>query len=277
MHDVCPTCGCEEVGSTREANAVRFECKSCDWCVVETNPFDLGAWSVRINQALAPLDILSSLMTAPEAAAFLKSRIKGVSYLSSFPVGSACAEASDEYLRGEMTIAHQVYLRQTIVLAATYIELILTDFFESLFHAQPLRMNQVLPPRDKSTATIGLEELVEASSKEDLLAALALRAAKIKASEQPDKTFKMLTTDCSLRLNRPLVQDLKAFRELRNQIVHDDREAEVTVEKVHDVFGLVLYALFVLAQVCEVCKVPYWDDVGFINDFEEKLREAPQQ
>lgn len=251
MYDVCPSCGSEDVEAVQDGDAIQYGCRSCDWQLKSASPFFLGAWSVRLQQALAPLDILSSLMTDPDGVSFLKSRIKGVSYLSSFPLDAARAESSDEYLRGEMDIAYNVYLRQSIVLAATYVELVLADFFQCLYHAYPLRMNDVLPPRDKARASIPLDQIVASDSKEVLLSRLAVQAGKLKTDNEPHKTVKQLVSDCGIRLERPLVEDLKRFRELRNQIVHDGTEVQVTVSQVHEVFGIVLYLLFVLGQACE--------------------------
>jgi hypothetical protein len=99
-----------------------FLCENCGWQKIEENYFYLTAWSVEIRQALAPVDVLQSLLTDTEIAKFLRPRLRGVSHLSNF------TDASDKYLFWEISIAHQVYLRQMIVLATMYVELILEDF-----------------------------------------------------------------------------------------------------------------------------------------------------
>jgi len=176
-----------------------------------------------------------------------------------------------------MDIAQQVYLRQMIVLSASYVELILRDFFECLFRAHPLRMNQVLPPKDSNKAVVSLSEIVKADSKEALLAGLASQAAGYKASGEIDRILRELTADCRIQLDRPFLEDLRELKELRNRIVHDDTDEQVTFAKVHSSFGLVLYIIYVLSQVADTYKIPCWDDVGFTEDFRIKLAATTDQ
>jgi hypothetical protein len=274
MNDTCPDCDSDDVDRRLEEDALVYHCGNCGWSAVGPSPFHIGVWSVRIHQALAPIDILQSLMTDPDAVPFLKPRVKGLSYLANPLLISTDNAASDEYFRGEMDIAHQVYLRQLIVLAATYIELILTDFFRCLFRAHPLRMNQVLPPHDKKSAAIPLNEIVEALSKDELLTRLAARAANVKGNGEIDKIVERLTTDCRVPLHRPLVEDLTSLKVMRNRIVHEDPDEQITVEQVHNYFGMILYLLYVLGQVADHYAVPYWDDVGFVDEFADTLSKA---
>jgi hypothetical protein len=273
MYDICPNCESEHVAQRLEDAVVVFECRDCDWVELAEHPFHVAAWSVRIRQALAPVDILQSALTHPDAAAFIAHRITGVSHLTNPALPLLGADHGDDYLRGEIDIAHQVYLRQLIVLANTYIELIYTDFFRCVFLAHPLRMHQVLPPHDKGWAEIKLNEIVNSPSREALLATLATRAAERKGDGEADRIARQLTADCSIQLHRPLIDDLRELKELRNRIVHDDTDEEVAVERVHESFGLILYLLFVLAQAAEHYKIPCWDDVGFLADFQDRLSE----
>lgn len=59
-----------------------------------------------------------------------------------------------------------------IVLAVSYMELILKDFFQCLFRAHPLRMNPVLRSKGNKKATVSLTEIVDAPSKDLLLRGL---------------------------------------------------------------------------------------------------------
>lgn len=273
LYEICPDCGHDHVADTLEDEGVLYQCHACDWMTIATAPFCPGAWDVRIRQALAPVDILQSMLVNEDALTFLKPRLKGVSYIVNYDAWSVSDSDNDEYLREEMNIAKDVYLRQMIVLAATYVELIVTDFFRCVFIAQPQRMNQVLPP-DGNSAMVPLTEVIQADSKDQLLANLANRAARLKGDRQPDKLVKRLTTDCHIKLHLPLVDDLKSLTELRNRIVHEDSDEKITLEEVHSRFGMILYLLYVLAQATEAHGVACWDDTGFLYDFEKKLQPA---
>lgn len=233
-----------------------------------SDQFDLSAWNVEIRQALAPIDILQALLTDEHIVEFLKPRLKGVSHLSNYP------EASDEYLFEEVGIAHQVYLRQMIVLATTYMELILKDFFYCLFIAQPLRMNVYLSPEGNRKAMVALNEILNTDSKEQLVINLAEQAASVAVGPRFDKVVHKIIKECKFQLDRPFVEDLRVLNELRNQIVHEDKiKAEVSIEQVHDSIGLLLYLLYVLGQSADKYQMPYLDEFGFMDDFEKQLRE----
>jgi hypothetical protein len=248
LYDKCPECGHEGVADTLEDEGVLYQCQSCDWMTVATSPFCPGAWDVQIRRALALIDILQSMLDNKDAVSFLKLRLEGVSHLTNYQAWSLSDSANDEYLRGEMDIARDVYLRQMIVLAATYVELILTDFLRCVYLTEPQRMNQVLPPHGKSHASVALTEIIQSDCKEELLANLADRAARHKGDGEPDKIVRQLVKDCHLKLHLPLVDDLKNLKELRNRIVHDDTEETVTFQEVHSTYGMIVYLLYILAQ-----------------------------
>lgn len=262
----CPNCGFNPVDLTVENGQMIFLCEDCDWQKVEENYFYLAGWEVEIRQALAPIDILQSLLTDTDTAKFLRPRIKGPSYLSNYK------DASDKYLFGEIKIAHQVYLRQMIVLATTYVELILKDFFRCLFIAHPLRMNTYLSAEGKGKAMIALNEVITAPSREEILLSLAERAASIAVGPKFDKVIEMIIKESKLKLDRPVVDDLRTLNELRNRIIHQGAPEEIDIQQVHNNFGLLIYLVYILAQAAEAYRIPYFDEFGFIDDFEKQLQ-----
>lgn len=264
----CPNCGFNPVDLTVENGEMTFLCEDCGWQKIEENYFYLAGWEVEIRQALAPIDILQSLLTDTDTVKFLRARIKGLSYLSNYK------DASDEYLFGDIKIAHQVYLRQMIVLATTYVELILKDFFRCQFIAHPLRMNSYLAPEGKGKAEIALNELIAATSREELLSSLAERAASTAVGPKFDKVVETIIKESKLKLDRPVVDDLRKLNELRNRIIHQGAPEEIDIQQVHNSFGLLIYLVYVLAQAAEVYRIPYLDEFGFIDDFERQLQEG---
>jgi hypothetical protein len=276
MYEVCPNCGHDFLDRTIEDNEVIYSCESCDWYKIEKDPFLPGVWSVKIHQALAPIDILQSLLTTPDITGFLRPRLKGVSYLGNPGSARQFTVDSDQYLLGEIEIAYQVYLKQMIVLAATYVELILKDFFLSFFVAKPAQMNKVLASSGKEKAMVSLNEILNTGSKEELVMKLAERAALIKGSGEPDKILKTLISECKIKLERPLIDDLRSLKEQRNRIVHEETDEQVDIKQVLNSFGLLLYFLYVLVKVADIYGVPYLDDEGFLRDFESKINENEQ-
>ena len=58
--------------------------------------------------------------------------------------------------------------------------------------------------------------------------------------------------------------------------MHAGTNELLTIEKIHDAFDLLLYVLYLLAQVAESYKLACWDDTNFLGDFDEKQR-VPRQ
>jgi len=276
MYETCPNCGSDFLKRTIEDNEVMYSCVNCDWYKVEQEPFLLGMWGITIRQALAPIDILHSLLTAPDIVGFLRPRLKGVSYLSQAGAARKFTVESDKYLLGEIDIAHQVYLRQMIVLAATYLELILKDFFLSFFIAKPSRMNQVLSTTGKGEAVVSLNELLSTETKEELVMKLAQRAAGIKGSGEPDKILRTLVNECKVKLEGPIIDNVRLLKEQRNRIVHEETQEDIDIKQVLDSFGTIEYFLYVLAEIAKNYDVPYLDDEGFLSSFENRMKKYEQ-
>jgi len=282
MYKICPDCSSEYININSasdfthihtENNEIVYSCADCDWYEVKEKPFYVGAWSIEIRQALAPIDMLESLLNDKDIVGFLKPRIKGHSHLRNLKLPPSGLELSDEYLRGEINIAYKVYLRQMVVIAASYIELILKDFFTSLYTSKPRSMNQVLQPYGEKRAYVSLNEILESESKKELVQHLVDRAARRKVSNDLDKILKQLISDCGLELDRPFVEDVCSLKEKRNRIVHEETDEEISVDQVYDYFRLIQYLLYVLAKVSEQKKVPCLDDTGFLRDFEDRLHD----
>ena len=81
-------------------------------------------------------------------------------------------------------------------------------------------------------------------------------------------------------MDRPIVNDVRLLKDQRNRIVHEEPNFEITLDQVYGYFGLIMYILYILAKVAEHENIPYLDDVGFLQDFEERLQknqDAEQQ
>lgn len=264
----CPECGCQWVGATVERGIVVLECNDCSWERIEHYPFHLDAWYVTIRQALAPLDILQSLLTDADITEFLRPRLKGVSHLSQ-PLPNF--RMSEAYLRGEINTANSVYLSQMIVLAVTYSELILKNFFRVLFITQPKRMNPYLAYDGKSKATIDLNELLEANSKGELIEVLAERAADKASAQNIEKWVRQMIKECNLSLGSPLPQDLTKLREQRNVIVHEGKLNGITPEQVVWSFAQVERLLYVIGEAAIKYGILVVDQARFIYETRKRL------
>ena len=264
----CPQCGCRWVGATIEEGVETLSCSECFWGRIERHPFNLGSWYVTIRRALAPLDILQSLLADSDITDILRPRLKGVSHLS-HPIPNF--ETSDEYLRGEIEIANSVFLAQMIILAITYSELILKDYFEALFIAKPKQMNPYLSSDGKGKATIDLNEFLEADSKDTLIELLAKRASEKASAQNPEKLVERMIKECDLKIDSSFPQDIKKLKELRNGIVHEGNMDGITPELVISSFGQIMCFLYVIGEAAIRQGVVTVDEPWFISKTRKRL------
>jgi hypothetical protein len=160
-----------------------------------------------------------------------------------------------------------------LVLAVTYAELIIRDFYYCLFLDQPKRMNQILSLDGKGRATVSLNEIIDAGSTCELLNRQAeLAAAKI--SVRIDQVVFKIIKECKLAIDYPLAEDLRLLNERRNQIVHEGKLDDVEIEHVEKSYGQVTYLLYVLGEAAIKHDLPLVDEVGFMIDFRERKSES---
>ncbi|HEX2949865.1 MAG TPA: hypothetical protein VHV83_09925 [Armatimonadota bacterium] len=258
---VCPACKYTPLNSIVEDGVIIYTCEDCGWQKLERNYFYLTSWDVEIRQALAPIDIIHSIFTDGDVVDFLKPRLQGVSHISH------CQDMPDGYIFGEVNIAYQIYLRQMVVLATTYAELILKDFFRCLFIAQPLRMNPYLARDGSGKATIPLNTILQAGTKEELLLTLTEHASSLAVGGQLHKVVEKIIKECKLKLDKPITTDLREVVDLRNRIVHEGKKEELQLDCIHKSFGLLRYLLYVLGQAAVEYQIPYLDDCGLLLEF----------
>ena len=271
MYEQCPN-GCDDFmlfsrDLDTENNAIINSCAVCDWIEVEHNPFYVSAWVVSVNQALAPIDIVQSLLTNKDVVGFLRPRLAGVSFLANrdssaweFTVGS------DEYLRGEVDIAYQTYLRQMIVLAATYIELILKDFFDSFFTASPQYLIDLLGKNDafvkKAMNAVTFDNIMKGDARD----AMVNHAFNSMQRGDRWRILEYLADHTPIRLDLKLLfNGLKSLITQRDDIAHNSLydpfdNSGLDVQQVYEDFKLVINLLCVLEEIAKKNDIPYWKE-----------------
>lgn len=272
MYEQCPN-GCDDFMSfscepDAENDRVVYRCYVCDWGKIESNPFYVSAWIVDVNQAVATIDIVQSLMTNQSVVKFLRPRLKGNSFLSNRDSSAWDFTAgSDGYLLGEVNIAFQTYLRQMIVLAATYTELILKDFFDSFFTAKPSDLINLLDITNKSfrkkiVSEVSFEKIMSGDAKESMI----IHAFNSMKREDRWRVIRHLAKRAPITVDRKNLFDrLQALTSLRDDIVHNSLyeplgDNEIDVQKVYDDFKLIINLLCALEKIVEKNGIPYWKE-----------------
>ena len=262
----CPECSKGQLIDDIEEGVLIYSCENCGWGKSIEDFFYVTAWNIELKQALTPVDILHSVLTGSEKVNIVRKNINGISYLND------CKDFSDEYFDGEINIAHQIYLKQMIVLATSYLELMLKDFFRCQFISNPSRMNQYLSKDKNGKAQISLNDIIREPSKEALIKKLAEQAASQAIDPKFDKTIYKIISKGKIKIDKPtFIDDIRNLNELRNRIVHEVTKEQVEIDQVYSSFGLIIYLLFILEQAAIINKVPYFDEFGFYEEIMSQL------
>ncbi len=274
MYEKCPNdCDSVEMFSVyvdTDNNAIIYECAICDWVEVESDPFYLSAWIINVNQALAPIDIFQSLLTNKNVVRFLRPKLKGKSYLSRQSSAWEFTVGSDTYLQGEVDIAYQTYLNQMIVLAATYIEVILKDFFRVFSQANPsLLIGELAKNKNfkkKAINVITFDNVMEGEAKE----ALIKHFFALSGQKEYLKIVKHLAQHApinSLNLNQVFDRLHKLIKQ-RNDIVHDDviHNDVLDAQQIYNNFSLIIHLLYILEMIAAKNDIYYWKEFEYELD-----------
>lgn len=161
-----------------------------------------------------------------------------------------------------------------VVLAATYAEIIVKDFYYCLYLDQPRKMNQVLSDDGKGKATVTLNRVIDANSKNELLNRLAQQSAATISKRKIDDTVSKIIKDCKLAFKHQIVAGLKELNEHRNRIVHEGILDGIEIKQVQNHYDQLRYLLYVLGEAAMKYDLPLADEVGFMSDFREKLERS---
>ncbi len=136
--------------------------------------------------------------------------------------------------------AINTYSRQMIVVAASYLENIISNFFAALFYKYPNRMYDFVGKNDnESKGKVDLHDVLNANSKDEMLVSLAKQAASNAVQGKNKIVINRLDNLCDKNLDPILLKRVAEVFEQRNQILHELSESEVKPKDVQVVFELV--------------------------------------
>jgi len=150
------------------------------------------------------------------------------------------------FLKGDLERAVKILSRQMVVLAATYIEGIIYEFLLLIFSKHPDRMYDYIGQNisKKGKGKVALHEIIHATSKEDLIYKLAERASRQvtfgKFSIYKRRIKKISKCDLS--------EDIGEIIDLRNKIVHETEEPDISVDEVLDTFQILEKMLYEIGK-----------------------------
>jgi gamma-glutamyl:cysteine ligase YbdK (ATP-grasp superfamily) len=143
-----------------------------------------------------------------------------------------------------------------IVVAASYFEAIVNDFFRQMFIEHPQQMHSAIrPDSDTAKGMIPLRDIVDADSKEMLLDRLAESCSAWLSGLPIQKIVKRLRELSASIFNSKLEERLARLLSHRHRIVHENDKNVVKAEDVLSAFESIEQCANSLAQIAFEQKV----------------------
>jgi hypothetical protein len=146
--------------------------------------FQVGLWLKKILRTLLGYSEVDRFLSDPKAlTAYLGDKRelfsnteRGILETAIAAAGRLAANLYREARVKNIHDLHELYNRQMAVIAASYVELILGDFFLATFQSIPARMHKFVSGDEKSEGRINLTDVVNFNSRPKILRHLAERA-----------------------------------------------------------------------------------------------------
>jgi hypothetical protein len=212
--------------------------------------FDLATWVMRVRMALGSFQELDELITNAEIR---KHHLDRKYPLGDRPPrkglisGPQLVRAATE---GSLDSAHATYRRQMIVVAASYFEAIVSDFFRQLFLRHPQQMHSAIrPDSDAAKGMVLLREILDADSKEMLFDRLAETCSARLSSLPVQKIRKRLAEISTIGFESKLENRLESLLNHRHRVVHENDKNAVPAQDVQLAFETIERCTERLAQI----------------------------
>lgn len=157
---------------------------------------------------------------------------------------------------GPVRTAFATYRRQTVVVAATYKEIIIEDFLLAAFSAKPASMYEYVNQATDQKGKVDLKDVLEAGSKEALLYLLASRSAKQLGQASTTVLVKSVKRITGHPLDPALVERLEQLTLLRNRLVHEAVEFEIQKDEAKEALMTVACLAKQLGLLAQAAAIP---------------------
>jgi hypothetical protein len=238
-------------------------------------PFPVGLWLKKIGRTLLGYTEVDRFLSDPKALnAYLGEKRELFSDKDKerrmLERGLAAAGRwAENFIRdlqvGNIRDLRQLYSRQMAVVAATYVELLLGDFFISIFQKTPARMHKFVWEDEKTEGRISLTDVVSFGSRPAILRNLAERATGNALKGKFEGSLKHLENVATRKLPEKPKTELIALNKLRNRVVHELSEDELGAENVKAILRTCVELLHFLGEIASDAKIALDDSNALEN------------
>jgi hypothetical protein len=229
--------------------------------VEDTKTFKVGWWLAEILQSLGSYRTIHQFITSPEA---LHAYLDTVEVMTGSEQGVQVTDDAESIKRWHGMLSQDVrkagssYGNQMIVLASTYLELILKDFLTAAFTRHPDKMYDFIQTGGDQVqrGAVSLKEIVKADSLPQLLGTLADRATDRIVRGPFPAQLKHLSKLVQRDVPAELKDRLTALVARRNRVVHEASDESVGEADVEAALDTCLDTVRFLAEVAAANSIP---------------------
>jgi uncharacterized protein YutE (UPF0331/DUF86 family) len=215
--------------------------------VVDKVVFEASKWYTEILSLHGVYLEVNSFLASPDA------RNKHIETRPVFVINDDNEEAISLAMRNHIVKnleeAEKFYNRQMVVIAVTYIELILKDFLTVIFRSFPDRMYDFLYAWQDKKGSVSLKDITKVNSLIDLLNNLSEQAASNALKGRFETGLDNLTKITKKKIPHDLRSELIRIVNRRNSIVHQDIKEEVNRSEVRGILESCLSLMQFLTEV----------------------------
>ncbi|MED5621877.1 hypothetical protein [Ideonella sp. BN130291] len=156
---------------------------------------------------------------------------------------------------GELRGALMHFACQTIVSLCTTFEVAARDFLQAVFAVKPDGMFEFLGPED-ARGHVPLKDVLQASSHDELVGALAKRAAGSASKGKYGAVFARATQLAGGTVDKAIVSRLNSLQTERNKLVHERHRPAIGLEEVLNAHATVDAAIDALCEIAVKAGMP---------------------
>ncbi|WP_345984365.1 hypothetical protein WCX49_06925 [Sulfurimonas sp. HSL-1656] len=235
------------------------------------NSFDIGKWVVKlINTSRSYFDLLEFVFDEDAFSTYTRKK----SIYRSSPEHIGLIEVIDsvhkEYFTREIQdgIEHAIqnYSNQMIVILATYIETIHSEFFQSLFSNNNMLIYDYASTNNDHNGYIKLNFIFDADSKEEIINNLITIAKKNILNGSLRKINERIFKITKYQIDQQLIDSIQSdILDKRNAIVHESIASMIRKEDIDYYFELTEKYLFELGKACKKSGASCIDQSGWLE------------
>jgi hypothetical protein len=234
--------------------------------------FDLGKWLAQLLKTNAQYKRLRSFVLDAEAFSEHVRKIGFVDHENDYSIKAIddpnLKKIVEDSTKEELYDSLSHYARLMIVTYATYMEAMISEFFNNIFLQKPECMYDYL--NDESARVgkgyIKLNDILQADSLEEAKSNLAVRAVKNAVNGPISVISKRITKLSKYNIDSELIEKVDRIFVDRNLIIHEAEDIKISYSDISDVWETANDLLKELGNICKSMNVQYSDPAFLIDE-----------